>query len=64
MSEISIDYNNLPENVMVGQPVHKLHLTQHVGTIAKRGIHLQNHYLPSSAVSHLQKQVHRVVRSR
>lgn len=50
----------LPEYVGVTQPVHELHLAQHVGFIAGQRVHLQRHHLARDAVLHLQQEEHTV----
>ena len=48
-----------PQYVWVGEPVHELHLPQHVGLVAGHGVHLQGHHLPRHPVLHLRtKQTH------
>lgn len=46
----------LPEYVGVAQPVHELHLAQHVGFIAGQRVHLQRHHLAGDAVLHLERE--------
>lgn len=48
----------LPEYVGVAEPVHQLHLAQHVGLVASQRVHLQRHHLASDAVLHLERQVY------
>lgn len=44
----------LPEYVGVAEPVHELHLAQHVGFVAGQRVHLQRHHLAGDAVLHLE----------
>lgn len=45
-----------PEYVGVAEPVHELHLSQHVGFVAGQRVHLQRHHLPRDPVLHLENQ--------
>ena len=43
----------VPEYVGVGQPVHELHLPEHVGSVAGQDVHLQGHHLTRHTMLHL-----------
>lgn len=43
-----------PENVGMGESVHELNLSQHVGTITAQRVHLQSHDLACSSMTYLQ----------
>jgi len=49
---------NRPEYVRVAQPVHQLHLSQHVGPVAAHLVHLQSHDLVRGPVTYLRSRGH------
>lgn len=46
---------NSPEDIGMGQSVHQLDLSQHVGSITAQFVHLQSHHLARHSVAYLQR---------
>lgn len=46
---------NSPEDIGMGQSVHQLDFSQHVGSITAQFVHLQSHHLARHSVAHLQQ---------
>lgn len=46
---------NSPEDIGMGQSVHQLDFSQHVGSVTAQFVHLQSHHLARHSVAYLQR---------